>query len=111
VVRIIAPEWQAWLQLGDGERRSLVDTWLTATFGFKERYSDQEIEAVCNAAGPEPYPSPGLASHETNHARPHRQVTAGTSTAPDQASGMMMRRIVTPAQSTPVNIPRQSRGL
>jgi hypothetical protein len=62
VVRIIAPEWQAWLQLGDGERRSLVDTWLTATFGFKERYSDQEIEAVCNAAGPEPYPSPGLAS-------------------------------------------------
>jgi hypothetical protein len=47
VVRIIAPEWLAWLQLGDGERRRLVDTWLTATFGFKDRYSDQEIEAVC----------------------------------------------------------------
>jgi hypothetical protein len=29
------------------ERRRLVDTWLTATFGFKDRYSDQEIEAVC----------------------------------------------------------------
>jgi DNA-binding transcriptional ArsR family regulator len=25
VVRIIAPEWLAWLQLGDGERRRLVD--------------------------------------------------------------------------------------
>ena len=34
VVRIIAPEWLAWLQLGDGERRRLVDTRLTATFGF-----------------------------------------------------------------------------
>jgi hypothetical protein len=33
VVRIIAPEWLAWLQLGDGERRRLVDTWLTATQG------------------------------------------------------------------------------
>jgi hypothetical protein len=47
VVRVIAPEWLAWLQLGDGERRRLVDTWLTATFGFKDRYSDQEIETVC----------------------------------------------------------------
>jgi hypothetical protein len=47
VVRIIAPEWLAWLQLGDGERRRLVDTRLTATFGFKDRYSVQEIEAVC----------------------------------------------------------------
>ena len=47
VVRIIAPEWLAWPQLGDGERRRLVDTWLTARFGFKDRYSDQEIEAVC----------------------------------------------------------------
>src|SRR5271169_2383017 len=46
VVRIIAPEWLAWPQLGDGERRRLVDTWLTARFGFKDRYSDQEIEAV-----------------------------------------------------------------
>jgi hypothetical protein len=47
VVRIIALEWLAWLQLGDGERRRLVDTRLTATFGFKDRYSVQEIEAVC----------------------------------------------------------------
>ena len=45
VVRIIAPEWLAWLQLGDGERRRLVDTRLTAS--FKDRYSVQEIEAVC----------------------------------------------------------------
>jgi hypothetical protein len=37
----------AWLQLGDGKRRRLVDRCLTATFGFKDRYSDQEIEAVC----------------------------------------------------------------
>jgi hypothetical protein len=37
---------------GDGGRRSLVDTWLTATFGFKDRYSDQEIEAVCKEGGP-----------------------------------------------------------
>jgi hypothetical protein len=46
VVRIIAPEWLAWLQLGDGKRRRLAAMWLTATFGFKDRYSDQEIEAV-----------------------------------------------------------------
>jgi hypothetical protein len=31
VVRIIAPERLAWLQLGDGERRRLVDTRLTAS--------------------------------------------------------------------------------
>ena len=35
------------MQLGNGERRRLVDLWLTATFGFKDRYSDREIEAVC----------------------------------------------------------------
>jgi hypothetical protein len=29
---------------GKAEARN---TWLTATFGFKDRYSDREIEAVC----------------------------------------------------------------
>jgi hypothetical protein len=64
VVRIIAPEWLAWLQLGDGggaARRPLQgafvddepqrllqieDMRLVVKFGEKKRYSDREYEAI-----------------------------------------------------------------
>ena len=64
MVRIIAPEWLAWLQLGDGggaARRPLQGAFvndeqqrlleieemrLVVKFGDKKRYSDREYEAI-----------------------------------------------------------------